>query len=66
MGIVTIYESYKKHIGKKRYEGCAHQKAHFFTLKSKLLMFGHTWMFPKIVVLQNGWFIMVPNPIKMG
>ena len=24
------------------------------------------WVFPKIVVPQNGWFIMVPNPIKMG
>ncbi len=23
------------------------------------------WVFPKIVVPQNGWFIMVPNPIKM-
>ncbi len=23
------------------------------------------WMFPKIGVPQNGWFIMVPNPIKM-
>ena len=23
------------------------------------------WLFPKIVVPQNGWFIMVPNPIKM-
>ena len=23
------------------------------------------WEFPKIVVPQNGWFIMVPNPIKM-
>ena len=24
----------------------------------------HTWMFPKIVIPQNGWFIM-ENPIKM-
>ena len=23
------------------------------------------WVFPKIGVSQNGWFIMVPNPIKM-
>ena len=23
------------------------------------------WMFPKIGVPQNGWFIMVPNPIKI-
>ena len=23
------------------------------------------WMCPKIGVHQNGWFIMVPNPIKM-
>ena len=23
------------------------------------------WVFPKIGVPQNGWFIMVPNPIKM-
>ena len=23
------------------------------------------WVFPKIVVSQNGWFIVVPNPIKM-
>ena len=25
---------------------------------------GHIWMFPKIVVPQNGWFIM-ENPMKM-
>ena len=23
------------------------------------------WVFPKIVVPQNGWFIMVPTPIQM-
>ena len=25
----------------------------------------YIWVFPKIVVPPNGWFTMVPNPIKM-
>ena len=25
----------------------------------------YMWVFPKIKVPQNGWFIVVPNPIKM-
>ena len=28
-------------------------------------MYIYIWVFPKIMVPQNGWFIMVPNPIKM-
>ena len=33
-------------------------------LRNKGLIAGQTWMFPKIGVPQNGWFIM-ENPIKM-
>ena len=25
----------------------------------------YIWVFPKIEVPQNGWFIMVPNPIRI-
>ncbi len=34
-----------------------------FTSINKYIQY--IWVFPKIGVSQNGWFIMVPNPIKM-
>ena len=37
---------------------------HFYDKMIKMAVMRHIWVFPKIVVSQNGWFIM-ENPIKM-
>ena len=40
------------------------EKYHLYTTYSPCLLGGPIWVFPKILVPQNGWFIM-ENPIKM-
>ena len=36
--------------------------AYFFR---KQIQVAEIWVFPKLMVPQDGWFIMVPNPIKI-
>ena len=40
-------------------------KEEVFTRSAVSLSRESLWVFPKIGVSQNGWFVMVPNPIKM-
>ena len=55
--------------------GVGHWACNFFFLQLKhrrwrwfawFRVLLYIWMFPILVIPQNGWFIMVPSPIKMG